>query len=311
MNERKTAEYCKAPPRRLVFIALAAMLPLFFVGAPDWSAGPLAKALWNLGHPLFFGLLVIAVAPRLTLSGPLLWLVTTAAVLLLGVTIELLQSLVDRTTDWRDLARNLIGAWLVLAWSHPPGPAPVRIGLRGGVLLLLLVELASIAQVGVRQLQVAQQLPALFDFSHQQLTPYWSGQGLSVSEYMAPGERHSLALELDPRPFSGVSLDNLPRDWRGYQALRMELYNPSPEPLPLTIRIHDLHHDQGPQAYNDRFNRRLTLTSGRNNLVIPLTDIEQAPSGRTMDMAHIRRLGLFASALPRPRRVYLLDLRLQ
>ena len=45
--------------RRLLFwLALAGVLclfPLFFVGGPGWSDGPLYQAVWNLGHPIFLG----------------------------------------------------------------------------------------------------------------------------------------------------------------------------------------------------------------------------------------------------------------
>lgn len=310
-KERKKPAYCKALPRRLVIVVLALMLPLFFTGGPDWSAGPLEKSIWNLGHPLFFGLLVFVVAPRLPFKGLLLWLATTGAVLLLGLVIELLQGEVGRTADWRDLGRNLIGAWVALAWCHPPGPTLVRIGLRGATLVLLAVELMVVAQVGVRQIQLANQLPALFDFHHHKLAPYWSGQGLRLSDHLNPEGRHKLILNLGTGSFSGATLHNLPGDWRGYQALRLVFDNPEPRPLTLTLRVHDLEHDRGPQPYHDRFNHQFTLSPGHNELVIPLEYIEQSPSGRPMDMAHIRRLGLFASALEAPRRVYLLELRLE
>lgn len=309
-KEQKTAAHCKALPRRLVIIVLALMLPLFFIGGPDWSAGPLYKALWNLGHPLFFGLLAALVAPRLTLNTPMLWLTTSAAVLVAGLVIEWLQAGTDRTADWRDLGRNLIGAWVTLAWCRPPGPTLARRALQGVTLLLLAMELLVVAQVGIRQAQLAHQLPALFDFQ-QKPGPYWSGQGLSQSDRPAADAGHSLALDLGTGAFSGVMLDNLPADWRDYQTLHLVFHNPEPKPLALTLRIHDLHHDRSPQAYNDRFNRRFTLAAGHNEIVIPLNDIHQAPTGRTMDMARIRRLGLFATALPTPRRVYLLDLRLE
>ncbi len=308
-RELKTAGHCKALPRRLVIAVLALMLPLFFIGGPDWSSGPLEKALWNLGHPVFFGLLVAVAAPRLPLRGVALWLATTAAVLVAGLAIELLQG-PSRTLDWRDLGRNLIGAWIALAWCRPAGPAQIRHGLKAFTLLLLVAELMAIGQVGWRQFQLAQQLPVLFDFRHDELAPYWSGQGLGLSDHLAAAGSHSLAIDLDTRPFSGVTLHNLPQDWRGYQALILVLYNPQPEPLALTLRIHDTRHDRGPQVYSDRFNRRLVLAPGRNRKVIPLAEVEQAPAERTMDMARIRRLGLFATALPAPRRVYLLELQL-
>ncbi|MDX1634250.1 MAG: succinyl-CoA synthetase subunit beta [Marinobacter sp.] len=295
----------------MVTAALVLMLPLFFIGGPDWSAGALHKALWNLGHPLFFGLLVMLVAPRQPLRGASLWVATTLAVLLAGLAIELLQGAAHRAADWRDLGRNLTGAWLALAWCYPPRPRRVRLGLRGATLAFLLVELLVVAEVAARQLRLAQQLPALYDFREAEPALYWSGAGLKPGNQAGAPAGRSLALDLDTGTYSGVTLNNLAGDWQGYRALRVEVYNPDPQPLTLTLRIHDLQHDRGQQAYRDRFNRRLVLAPGANRFVVPLAEIEQAPAGRMMDMARIRRLGLFASALPAPRRVYLLDLRLE
>ena len=88
------------------------------------------------------------------------------------------------------------------------------------------------------------------------------------------------------------------------------LFNPGQEPLTLTLRINDLAHDRGDNAYGDRFNTRLVLDPGANTFAINLDDVRNAPASRHMDMANVRRLGLFAVRLPAPRTVYLSDLRL-
>ncbi|HKK57784.1 MAG TPA: hypothetical protein VJ956_16110, partial [Marinobacter sp.] len=81
--------------RRLLFwLALAGVLclfPLFFVGGPGWSDGPLYQAVWNLGHPIFFALLTLTVRPWRFVSGWRLWALASTVVIVLGLGIEFVQ----------------------------------------------------------------------------------------------------------------------------------------------------------------------------------------------------------------------------
>ena len=302
--------------RPLPLLAGAASLliaPFLFVGGPDWASGPLLKSAWNLGHILLFALLTLAVRPWQWLSGWRLWLAVTVVLLVLGIGIELLQGGHNRDMDGRDLLRNLIGSWLVIAW-RPLLTSERRTSLGEGlvaasVALLLCFELGATGMVAARQWQVHQQLPLLYDFNHQNPGAFWTGR-LTVSADHSLNNAQSLKLDLGTETYSGVSLNNLPADWRDYETLSITLFNPSTAPLTLTLRINDVAHDRSDHAYNDRYNTRLTLGPGSNTFTRKLVDIENAPDGRSMDMSQVRRMGLFAVRLPEPPTVYLLDLTL-
>ena len=75
--------------RYLAFAGMILIAPLFFVGGPGWSDGPLFKSAWNLGHILFFALLTLAIQPWRVWTGWSLWGIGTLAVLMLGTGIEL------------------------------------------------------------------------------------------------------------------------------------------------------------------------------------------------------------------------------
>ena len=117
-----------------------------------------------------------------------------------------------------------------------------------------------------------------------------------------PHRRHAHALRTSA-PTAATGATDVER-------LVITLFNPSTEPLALTLRINDVAHDRSEHAYNDRYNTRLILEPGFNTFTRNLADIENAPADRTMDMSQIRRMGLFAVRLPEPRTVYLSDLRL-
>ncbi|QSP96603.1 succinyl-CoA synthetase subunit beta [Marinobacter salinisoli] len=234
---------------------------------------------------------------------------------LVGGAIEVVQSDVGREASWHDMLRNLIGVWIVLAWRHrldskQSAQASAHTALMLASTLLLLFELGTTAAIGVRQFKVAHQLPQLYDFSHNDPTPYWQGELTPSKEYAGPHEQ-SLRLDLNTKLYSGGSLGNLPSDWRGYQRLHLALFNPNSEPLPITLRINDWTHAFGNNAHSDRYNTRLTLQPGAQTITVDLYDIEQAPRTRRMDMDSVSQLKLFVSRLPEPTTIYIQDLRLE
>lgn len=294
----------------LILVALLGIAPLFFIGGPDWASSPLVKAAWNLGHILFFGLAVALVRPRRWLQGWRLWLTVSVIVLGLGVAIELVQDAGSRELDSHDLLRNLIGAWAALAWQKPSAKPLGHWLLRGLTTLLVMAELGLVTEVAIQQVGIERQMPQLYDFSSHDPSDYWSGNAYASDRHVSGGEQ-SLALNLDPGAYSGVWLENLAWDWRGYESLSLTFHNPEQTPVRLTLRVNDVAHDRGDNAHYDRFNHTLTIRPGRHEFSFALQQIAQAPRDRTMDMARVRRLGLFASGLEESRTVYLLGLTLE
>ncbi|WP_111495361.1 MULTISPECIES: succinyl-CoA synthetase subunit beta [Marinobacter] len=295
-------------------VAATVLLPFFFVGGPDWTSGPLFKAAWNLGHILFFALFTIAVRPRRWFGGVWVWVVSTVFVAGVGVVIELIQGNVGRQSDWHDIFRNLIGTWLVLAWVHRPSRNVWRSGLlwsaRLVAVVLLTLELKAVAEVAHQQYRIAHQLPTLYNFDDPHPLHHWRGRVHRSREH-AGDFGHSLRIDLlGTNLYSGASLDNLPEDWRDYEALEVVIYSPDDAPLNMTLRINDIVHDRGHSVYSDRFNTRLPLEQGLNRFRIPLSEIRNAPATRTMDMDEIRRLVLFTTHLKTPREIFLVRLAL-
>ncbi|WP_148863679.1 VanZ family protein [Marinobacter fonticola] len=311
------------PPFRRIRILYATialfLLPLFFMGGPDWTSGPLFKAAWNLGHILFFALFTLALQPQDRLSGVRLWLGMTLAVIVAGIVIEWLQGNLGRQSDWHDILRNLVGTWLVLAWVKQPAgqtygarqsrARAIRWLLRGIALALLAVELTAVAAVALRQYHISQQLPTLYDFSQSNPLHFWRGNVYRSTEHTFEND-FSLRIELGTNFYTGAALDNLPDDWRNYEALVVTIFNPERTPVDMTLRVNDVVHDRGRNAYNDRYNRRLPLQSGMNRVRIPLSEIRDAPASRTMDMDEIRRLVIFTTQLEQRRELYLQELSL-
>lgn len=305
--------------RPIFWLALAGLVlifPLFFIGGPAWNDGPLFQKAWNLGHPLFFGLLTLAVRPWRFLSGWKLWVVTSVIVLLLGVGIEFAQSFTTRDIDSRDIFRNLTGLWAALAlqpWVGFLKPYPLRDWLiRALTIGLLAIDPISLTQIAMQQIQVSQQLPVLYDFTREDPEQFWQGDvSRSSGEHCGVTAENALAIAVTSAPYSGAALHNLPSDWRGYDKLTMILWNPQDHAISLTLRINDLAHEQHSGEYADRFNRSFRITPGINRISQNLNDVASAPRDRGMDMNEVRRLMLFTSDFRQPGHLCLSQLRLE
>lgn len=297
-------------PKLLAAVALLLTLPLFFTGGPDWASSQLYRAAWNLGHIVFFALFTLAIQLHFGAGGWRQFVGISALAFFLGLGIEGLQHFVGRQVDWGDILRNLIGAWLVLAWRRDGLPVWWKWTARVGATALLIVQLGSVADAAVQQAWVTNQSPRLSNLENPRSLRQWQGDLSRSRQYSRNGE-YSLALHLGTGRYAGAGLTHLPRDWRGYNHLGFSLYNPGPDTLTLTLRINDLAHDRGSNAYDDRFNSQLAAMPGWNSYRVDLESIRQAPATRTMNMNAIRRLMIFTSGLSAPATVYLDNLRLE
>jgi len=146
----------------------------------------------------------------------------------------------------------------------------------------------------------------LFDFESESVFDefHWKCHTLfSLSDlYVVQGKR-SLKLELYPSSYPGLSTKLKHHDWRGYQALCFEVYNPSPEMVSLVLRIDDRKESF---EYSNRYNKRFMLKPGANQLNIPLTSLRTSGTNRPLELKNIYRFLVFLSH-PEKRRILYLD----
>jgi VanZ family protein len=300
----------RKPLHTALFIIIAILSILFFVGGPDYYSTRSFKAFWNLGHIVYYALLPIALfaltrkKPRTLRVQITIILIVT---LLLGIIVELFQANFNRTPDVGDLFRNMIGAAFGIAFILPDRKTIPKRTLRilqTITIILVATQIYPIAAALTDEYQAHSQFPVLADFENPFERQRWTGGAvMTIDDTIAHTGKHSLRVSLDTTLYSGVSLNYFPGDWTGFTRFQFSVYNPSPEPLTITCRIHDLAHTQGIQRYEDRYNHTFTLTQGWNTITIELGDVKNAPANRPMDMHHIRGIGLFATHLPHPRTI--------
>ena len=120
-------------------------------------------------------------------------------------------------------------------------------------------------------------------------------------DHAAHGD-HSLKMSLYPSDYPGFHAYLSHTRWRGYGALRFQLFNPSEVPVPLTLRIDDREDSPG---YGDRFQRRIVAEPGETTVTVSLAELVTSGGGRPLDLGNIVKLMLFAH---RPERVTVLYL---
>lgn len=296
---------------------LILLLVLFFIDGPDYYASRHFKAFWNLGHILFFALLpycAISCLKKRPVGFAVQGLLTFGACLVFGGLIELSQYGFQRTPDVGDLFRDVIGGMVGIFFLLPS-----RHNVRNGLLRSMQTVTACLVALQVYPLVAAladeylarKQFPVLSSFETPWEIKRWHGSaGYAEDDSVHLDGSRSLRVLLRTDLYSGVSLFYFPENWEGAKFFRLSIYNPSAEILTLTCRINDRQHRQGGGAYDDRFNRSYVLPKGWHTIVVDMEDIREAPKGRRMDIKHVKEVGLFATRLPRPRVIFIDDVRL-
>jgi VanZ family protein len=300
---------------RLLLLILAIGFPFFFIAGPGYYSTRSFKALWDLGHILFFGLASAglckffssrALAPR-----PMyIFLRVFTVVFLFGLMVELLQMFSGgRTPDVFDILRNqmgaLIGCVVFCTIRSALKPLPLKL-LWTGTLLLLLCFLLPLARAVIDEREAAARFPVLSDFETPfELSRWRDIHQLQVVKQPVRHGRRSMRVQLSTNKYSGTGLFYFPHDWSGYQWLNFSVYNPEDSRLTLHCRIHDRLHKEHGQVFSDRFHQRFDLDPGWNDLRVSLAEVRMSPSDREMDMHKIEGFGIFVVRQSRPLVIYL------
>jgi VanZ family protein len=279
------------------------------------------REIQNAGHVPLFGILALAI---LSLSRQLFhplattrefhYLIALVGTIVIGAVTELVQIFADRDADLYDLLRDTIGAvgFLGLYLSFDRHALAMRykwgnIGRRvvqAGSLALLAVAFVPLIMWTTAYVYRAQAFPQILSFDS-----YWGNRFLILQDaelaITAPPQGWPIlassdvgSLTLRPAEYPGLMIQEPFPDWTGFEFLSFAIYSEMPTLIELVLRINDQHHND---AYEDRFNYRLTVVPGFNDFLIPLDKIRTAPADREMDMRRIAALALFAV---RPQKTY-------
>lgn len=279
----------------------------------------------NAAHMPVFGALaiVLALLLRATTRWAAAWrdLAAFAMALAAGGAVELVQPALGRAAEWRDLHADALGAFAgvgLLRFLASPGSAQAarRAWLAGAVVAVTAV-LWPVADLAWAYTQRAWRFPVLYSPSdgmdHRFLHVRGAEYALAPlpARFAPAGDTMALELRITGGNWPGITFAAPEPDWSEHERLVLELVNPEPQPLALTLRVHDRDHDNRPA---DRFNRRLVLApEAQSRFAIALEDIASAPKDRRLDLSRVAGVILY---LPRGeadhgRRFYLVGVGLE
>lgn len=281
----------------LGFLALA--LPVLALVAKLPTHPLILGLLNNAAHAPVFGALAVTLLALLRRRPGVsqaaryggAWLLAIAV----GGVIELIQPLIGRGAEWRDVLTDALGAAAGLAiawlWEHRRAAAGWHAKLPAILVLAVSVTIAAwpLGEAAIAYANRASRFPTLLTDQLRFDRYFVHFRGVEATHVEPAG----LTIRIVGRRYPGVTLVEPSPDWTGYQRLMLDLENPGDRPLTLTLRVHDRDHDNRAE---DRFNRDLELEPRRRTTIaIALDEIADAPQGRALDLSGVAGIILYSS----------------
>ncbi|MCD6405670.1 MAG: beta-galactosidase trimerization domain-containing protein [Planctomycetes bacterium] len=150
----------------------------------------------------------------------------------------------------------------------------------------------------------AGEVKVLDDFEDGRIKWRGSFRGSIVAQYATHGEKAFKVVFESGVKYPGIEAAKIDSNWRGYDALRMDVFNPQGAPIGVTVRIDD---DRS-TGYFSRYNGEFLLVNGQTFVEIPLGRLRAGD--RALDLSKIRLFMIFMSSPDRDVTLYFDNLRL-
>jgi hypothetical protein len=313
----------KGPGARLAVLYGAMVLFLLAVFGLEKPRGLLEVTLHDLREVFFFGFAALVILELTALLGrrwirkrSLYYAVALVAVAGLVIGYEML---VEAHPDdpWRG-ARSLVGAFAFLALSAGLDRALKRehAWLRGwprrsvtiAAALLIVSVLNDLGPVMASYAGRSGAFPVVVDLASSWQEPFIEVSGAELFVGRGPEEwsrragRRVAVLMFDGSPGGGVTVEEPFKDWSGFDGINLHLFSTAPRPIRMILRLDDRSREPEPE---ERVAHGLQVMPGPNDFHVPLEAISTTPSGRTINLATVRRFGLYLGEPAEPFRIYL------
>ncbi|MCB0321936.1 MAG: hypothetical protein KDD69_00135 [Bdellovibrionales bacterium] len=233
----------------------------------------------------------------------------------LATAVELIQPYFDRSASGVDLINGIM-AVLTVIWGYTRFARHPRLSAfaapLGVAVLLQLFALLPAWQATAAIRWRLERFPVIAEFDSLEEHYLWEPMrsdrnktpaAVALTTELGSTAQTALKVVTVPGTWSGVRYAAGGLSWSGHRTLRIRLYNPSDEILPLAFRVDDeLPRDE----YEDRFTKSLDVAPGLNDFVLPLAEIERAPNGRTLNLGNVVFVYFFVNKSS-PSRTFYID----
>ena len=261
-------------------IILVAVVVLLF--APVHTGNLWWREAINCGHTVLFVFLSFVIYSQVKARAHdsnvlIIYLYVLVIGLLLGIVIEVLQTLVQREASLNDLYGNFLGIMTglcllaVFTLKNIHHQKIIALLLILGSAGFLLVGMTPLMRLSWHYVERANAFPVIVDFNSNWSTSF---------------------IHYDKGKYPGVSVIEPEPDWSDYRMLHFSVHSVNEGDINLTLRVHDKMHNQ---EHSDRFNTKLLIRPGFNGFQIPLNAIRHGPLDRELDLKSIAGIILFSS----------------
>jgi hypothetical protein len=281
------------------------------------------REIHNSGHTPLFGAMSLLILFLLKSIWPAanskpfrIYLLSFIITVAFGGAVEIIQIWTPGEPDIWDLMRDIAGAVSFLGFyylyeSHKNTLASRYSGVSRLIIYFisvasLLAALTPLTHWSGSYIHRNRIFPTICDFN-----PVWDTRFLYTrNAQLSPvpdsissrfEDKNCRQITFRPSQYPAFIIEEPFPDWRGYEYFHCSIYSDLDTTVYIGIRIDDFHHNL---EFSDRFNTRLKIESGFNNIDIPIAKIMAAPVNRKMDIAEIRSIHIFAVNPPASFRRY-------
>jgi len=311
--------------RQVTAVAIIALLAAVILFGQNSDSTQWAIVMANSAHGPVSALIAAVVFQLLTLSTSMTltrrWAIAIVATTLLGILIEIIQGFIGRDAEVIDACNDLLGALLGagLAVLAVGAAKDRRLRVVSSALAFIAGVLIAVPVVHMAAAYIARDMrfPVLMDANRPLgdffVTSFWLHATREIlpadANPIEPGERGLWERDAERLAWS-VAVTEVPADWRRWNTLVVELFNPAPVGKPMQLRIFDDRSDG--LATRDGYIDLITLPPRRRiRWTVSLHDIATAPADRRIDLSRVRGLLLTSSADERSPDLYVLNMRLE
>ena len=302
--------------KTLALLVSCTLLILLFARVPLVVSPRLIYTLWPIGHIVSFAfwswLLISCNGYIQALNSKRQLLVLLLISLILGATIELLQTFFSRSAQFSDIAYNLLGTFLAfLFFGNIDKKLYWLFTVRVSALLLFSFLMFPALQTIKDEYELRMDFPIIAKFdSSSELTRWKANFPLTLHSGSELNDRALANLSLMKVTFAGEKYSRavlrfFAGDWQGYQQIKISVLNPNQQVLKIKLIITDQAYDKSHPNYEDRFDKWLMVESGWNEFYIDLAEIKDAPNKREMDISKIAGVDFYMYQLKEPVDIYL------
>ena len=318
----------KGPGARLVVLYGAAVLFLLAALGLEKPRSLIELTLRDLRDVFYLGFAALVILELTALVGrrwirkrSLYYVVAVVAMLAMVFGYELLAASDPELHErW---IRNLVGAFGFLALSAALDRGLKRehawlrgwprrsIGIAGA--LCVLAALHPLVPVSASYAGRAGAFPVVVDLASLWQEPFIDVEGAELFVGKGPEEwsrragRRVALLLFDGSPGGGVTVREPFKDWSGMSVMLINVFSTAPRPVRVILRLEDSSRLLPPE---ERIDYSLRVVPGANDFFIPLEALSTAPSGRSIDLGSIRRIGLYLGEPADPLRIYVHRIRI-